>query len=166
MKLFISVLLLLVFISTPVIAKNIEQELLNCSSFSPSPKRLACYDNLAKHLSAHPPTAKNMAIPNTAIKVDVDSKPDQDIVLAKFGLPDKSPVKKVDMLSAIVVSLKRNAYKKIQLSLDNGQVWMQKDSTQIHFKIGDTVIIKRGALGSFFIAIKGRTKRMRAKRKS
>ena len=60
----------------------------------------------------------------------------------------------------------KSAYGEQIITLDNGQVWRQTDSVRLKLVEGQSVTIKRGALGSFFISKENANKRIRAKRVS
>jgi hypothetical protein len=82
----------------------------------------------------------------------------------KFGYsggmsPEEKDQKKMeeqtlDELTASVTQIAARQRGELVITLDNGQVWAQKaaDST-FHVKAGDTVKIKAGFLGSYFMSV-------------
>ena len=84
---------------------------------------------------------------------------------ASFGQEDKQRTNNlIKEIQAEIVQVKKGAYGQQIITLNNGQVWRQTDSTSLRLKKGHIVIIKRGAMGSFFIGKENANKRIRAKR--
>jgi hypothetical protein len=84
---------------------------------------------------------------------------------ASFGKEDvKRPEDIIKQLKAKVIKIRKAPYGELIITLDNGQVWRQTDSTRLKLRKDNVVIIKRGALGSFFIGKESANKRIRAKR--
>ena len=84
---------------------------------------------------------------------------------ATFGYENKQSIEDlIDQIKAKIIKVKKNRFGSQTITLDNGQVWQQTSSRRLKLKIGQTVIIERGALGSFFIGKENINKRIRAKR--
>jgi hypothetical protein len=89
-----------------------------------------------------------------------------------FGAPDsprndaaRREEKSNFSFSAVVSGLERRGDRFVA-TLDNGQVWSQTETnTRIDIRVGDTVTIRRGALGSYLLSDGGglatRVKRQR-----
>jgi hypothetical protein len=83
----------------------------------------------------------------------------------EFGFRKKTEVKKLpDSIVANVKAIRKNPFKKYIITLDNGHVWKQFDSTRLRISVGETVTIKSGILGAFFMSKEGVSKRLRVKR--
>ena len=67
-------------------------------------------------------------------------------------------------LSATVTEIKAAGYGRIFVWLDNGQVWRQKTSSALKIKVGDRIVIKKGALGAFNMKKEGANAMMRVSR--
>ncbi|GAA5218632.1 hypothetical protein GCM10025776_30490 [Corallincola platygyrae] len=94
----------------------------------------------------------------------VEPAPDAEAI---FGLEHKQKPKeeRPDELQLKWTKKKKDAYGKWIVTLENGQVWRQTDSTRFSFKNTDQwVIIARGAVGGFFLGEPDRNKRIRVKR--
>jgi hypothetical protein len=68
--------------------------------------------------------------------------------------------------SAVVTALERRGDERFLATLDNGQVWLQVETnTRAEVRVGDTVTVRRGALGSYLLStsagIGTRVKRLR-----
>jgi hypothetical protein len=93
-------------------------------------------------------------------------EPEPVLAVEEFGFEGKIAAKRqIDKLSAKVTAVRQNLYKAKIVTLDNGQVWQQTDTVRIRIRPGDTIYVKRGALGSFFIGTFDGNKRIRVKRK-
>jgi hypothetical protein len=55
-------------------------------------------------------------------------------------------------LSAKVTALAQRPYGQLVFTLDNGQVWVQQEAAESRIKIGDTITLKPGTFGSYFLA--------------
>jgi pyruvate/2-oxoglutarate dehydrogenase complex dihydrolipoamide acyltransferase (E2) component len=71
---------------------------------------------------------------------------------------------RVDSISAQITRLQQYDYDKVVISLDNGQVWKQIDSSSLRLRVGDDVAIERAALGSFMLKKSGSKRTMRVSR--
>jgi hypothetical protein len=107
--------------------------LLECSAVVDQQQRLACFDKLAAEY------APGRGAPVAA------QPPEQ------FGLEHKTP-EPVTGIAARVTRIDENALGKRVFTLDNGQVWAQKDSKRLIVHEGDEVMIERGALSAFYLS--------------
>jgi hypothetical protein len=84
---------------------------------------------------------------------------------AKFGDENKQRSEDlIQQIRATIVEVQKAPRGELVLTLDNGQVWRQSDSARLRLRKGQVVVIKRAALGSFFIGKKNTNRLMRAKR--
>ncbi len=122
-----------------------------CSVVTSAADRLACYD---KAFGA-PATPRNGAATT------------QD-----FGLPPDKPTreaaaaKKEEAISAAITAVDRRHDGKFVVTLANDQTWAQtENNSQVELRVGDTVTVRRAALGSYLLVSKAgvgtRVKRLR-----
>jgi hypothetical protein len=71
---------------------------------------------------------------------------------------------RIDSLSATVTKLQQYSYGKVLITLDNGQLWKQIDTSNLRLRAGDAVVIERAALGSFMLKKQGSKRSMRVSR--
>ena len=71
----------------------------------------------------------------------------------------------IDSLGAQITRLQQSGYDKVLITLNNGQVWQQVDTSSLRLKVGDEVSIERAALGSFMLKKKGNKRTMRVSRR-
>lgn len=65
--------------------------------------------------------------------------------------------KRLESLTAVVTAAEQARTGEVQVTLDNGQVWRQADtSMRLFVKPGDTVTIRAAKLGSFMLSLPGR----------
>jgi hypothetical protein len=67
--------------------------------------------------------------------------------------PEEARVTQPESVTAAVVQIGRRPYGDLVVTLDNGQVWQQAEvtDTSVRLKTGDTVTIRKAALGSFVL---------------
>ena len=147
-----------------------QDSLESCARISDDARRLACYDGLAGRVrqgtavaaapSPAPATAPDTAAvlapaPAAAGAAPVAAAPVAVDRVAEFGLSDQArkerePEKWVESVTARVTNVGQTASDRYVITLDNGQVWVQSETnTRAILAPGDTVTIKRAALGSF-----------------
>jgi hypothetical protein len=174
-------------------ANTLLDDLSICAKNSDNLQRLVCYDKLAENSPSNqqkvqqqiplqvtssipltqqnqnnlvltqlkPPQKAHIIKPQSAFNVTNEVNQQQ----SSFGQEDKQRTKNlIKEIQAQVVLVKKGTYGKQIITLNNGQVWRQTDSTYLKLRKGQTIIIKRGAMGSFFIGKHSTNKRIRAKR--
>jgi hypothetical protein len=109
-----------------------------CAQVRDNADRLACYDQ------AFGKPANSVAAP-----------------AVKFGLPAKEVPQHSGenaaqaSVSAVISSLIRQHDGKFVVTLDNAQVWSQTElNSQADVEAGDTITVRRGALGSYLLVTK------------
>jgi hypothetical protein len=181
---------LVAFFSTFGITQSLQSDLLDCAKSNDSLQRLVCYDNLAKKtqvktiqeqnkqtkkqkiaVTPSPPAQQKKAVLSTKLIAELPiesdiSKPKPIVnATANFGQENnKHPKDLINQIQGKIVMVRKSAYGKQIITLDNGQVWQQTDSTRLKLVEGQPITISRGALGSFFISKENTKKRIRAKR--
>jgi hypothetical protein len=163
----IAIFLLLFIASFNVLSQNVSEQIKKCAVEQSASKRLACFDAINQNLTPQPQSQPPATQVVTSSEDTPTPKKSIDITKAaqEFGLEHKLKNKELaDNIVANVLSIKKDPYKKYIITLDNNHVWKQSDSTRLKISVGDTVIVKRGALSSFFMAKEGKNKRLRVKR--
>ena len=157
--------LLLILVSPSGVATTLLDKLSLCAKSDDNLQRLACYDAVVdKNINnqSEPHEVKHRVPVNVATTEKENSDNQQQ---AKFGQENKQRSESlINQIQAAVIKIKKAPYGKLVITLDNGQVWRQTDSTLLRLRDGDVVIIERGALDSFFIGKESANKRIRAKR--
>jgi len=112
-----------------------------CTNVRDNTDRLACYDQ------AFGKPAEPVAAPETQFGYTEQEAKRQS------GKPEEPEGPK--SISAAVTSLDRQRDGKFVVTLDNAQVWSQSEhNSQADVAVGDTVTVRRGALGSYLLVTK------------
>lgn len=156
------VLLLFVVAGAAPVAAWGQGSLEACAEVNDDTQRLACYDRLAgRAISATslPATstpagaaAATSAVP-AAVAAPVPVDPVEEFGLTEKAKQERAPQQWVESITARVTNVGLTGYDRYVITLDNGQVWTQSETnTRQILAPGDTVTIKRAALGSFKLA--------------
>jgi hypothetical protein len=140
---------------------DVHNALAPCIGISSSADRLACYDKLAGRVSA-PKAAPVAAAPAPAAPAPAASfaaapAPAAAPTAEDFGLSkvqkaaSSSSPPEIKSVTAKVAGFGHSPNRRTQVTLDNGQVWEYQDDPDSLLSIGDSVVIKRAALGSFIL---------------
>ena len=135
---------------------DVHNALAPCIGISSSADRLACYDKLAGRVSA-PKAAPVAAAPAPAASVAAAPAPAAAPAAEDFGLSkvqkaaSSSSPPEIKSVTAKVAGFGHSPNRRTQVTLDNGQVWEYEDDPDSLLSIGDSVTIKRAALGSFIL---------------
>ncbi len=144
-----------------------------CAAITDDRARLACYDSLfGKPASAGPGVAAPVAnspasvptpAPAAAAAVPVATAADPE---ADFGLteaakrarePEQAREQMPDSITGTVAKVGRQPAGELVVTLENGEVWTQVQvDARARIAVGDTVTIKKAALGSHLLVTAGR----------
>ena len=147
--------------------------LAHCAAINAADERLACYDSLARARpnpapaaaaapagvkatpqSAGPGTMPASASAATAAPVAAaagTTAASTNPAAKSFGLtPHPAPQQGPDRIEAQATRVDTDRLGNVHLSLDNGQIWTF-NAPEALIRVGDTITIKRGALGSFLL---------------
>ena len=114
----------------------------DCASIEAPDERLACYDAAAGPESVPVPAPQ----------------PDD------FGLSKSKSETEGESLTGQVVGVWQDAYRKLSIELDNGQVWRQIESKRFSVEVGDVVVIRHGSVGSYKLYVDGEDGWIRVRR--
>lgn len=140
--------------------------LANCAAIAAPDSRLACYDALAGRTTPTAPSAPlAAAAPRAPVAVTAPVAPvapaapiapsnPQNFGLTQAQLQPAAPAapKGTDSIEARIAGMVDNPLGRSRVVLDNGQTWVFTEVTEnMRLSVGDTVTIKRAALGSFLL---------------
>jgi len=129
-----------------------------CAVIVDDSQRLACYDGLFRvpgpPASASSGPAETTAAPSAAAAAGattVAAGTQENFGLTQQQLAERDGVdNRLEEIKAVVAEIHVSRVGKHAYSLDNGQRWRQTESSSRPLlKVGATVVIKRGSLGSF-----------------
>ncbi len=164
----------IMFTSAPIeAAESLPSGVRACAAQADAPRRLACYDKEVARLISEeaPPDTKpcpdagcrNDSHVGTSVRPDADSHATKGSSAEdEFGLDGELLRKrqkegggqaKLQQLTARVATISHRLRGEMVLRLDNEQIWEQsEDGPDLRIKVGDTVTIGRGALGSYWLS--------------
>jgi hypothetical protein len=178
-----SVIVVSLFFTQIVIAKESIVQLEECVKISQDTARLACFDKITKKFSSKSIEANTTQV--ITQKIDNSSKEHIDNLSSKSVEANTAQVitQQVDDFSkehiektaeekaneVLSISLTVDSLKKVgrgqwKITFKNGQQWQQKDTTKFKLKEGNKVTLTKGALGSVFLQKENNNKRMKVKR--
>ena len=151
------------------------EALVACTKIKASDTRLICFDQAMSNISLNE-TKKSDT--NLSAAISTASQPDKNAPLilktpppqnadANFGL-EKQKLREsktqLESISASVILIQELASARKILALDNQQRWQQISSGTFRIKVGDTVVLTRGAFGSFKLKKQGSNRAIKVKR--
>ncbi len=151
---------------TAAMAQGAPPGLDRCVAEKVDASRLACFDAEMARLAGQGATSGPAAVTAVAAASAPVVAPAPVAVPTaeeKFGArgelareiegTDPAHVAGVGALEATVTGIDRRTHGELVVTLDNGQVWQQLTVSQsIRLKLGDTVTVKPGALGSYSLS--------------
>ena len=146
----------LTLLSLPLTAltTDLEDELQACSLLTDAGQRLACFDELVDTSQTPPPDAG-------------DTAPVADEASAEgFGLPETPPTNAgpVQIVSRHVGEFRGWSGTTV-FHLENGQVWRQTQTGQMHWVVDSPLItIRRTRIGTYWLSVEGVNARVRVRR--
>ena len=166
-----SVLVATSMLMMPVSAADFVSSFKQCAAEKDSLNRLLCYDKLAKVVnyqqadveltSAPVTTPKGPSTVSNARTLEPTSTED------KFGAKHLSKEKHetVVQVSYVIEAIDKTVRGLYRFTFENGQKWEQQDTdVKARFKVGETVIIKSGVLGAFYLKRPSSNRTIRVKR--
>ncbi len=152
-------------------AAELPTELIDCRALTSAVARLDCYDQAIDAHTAAPsqageprtaeepaPVAPTAAVAaTTASEAVLSSEPklSQEDLFGKGeaelrkSVQEATDTEAIDRIEATVVEIRKSASGKAIITLDNGQVWKQSDSTRARVYVNDKVTIRRRSFGSY-----------------
>ena len=134
---------------------TLQQKIEKCRTITSDQDRLTCYDVIGVSESSY---SREEPFGKPEVEEPRMSSPE-----ASFGAErvDKSPAEKeaseVQSITSKVTKVVWSPRKQFAVYLDNGQIWMQKDSQRVRLPEGEfEVTIEKGALGSYRMLVPGK----------
>jgi hypothetical protein len=149
-------------------AERSTEAMLACADQADDAQRLRCFDAVVANLRKAPPPSATVAAAAPAAAPPVAApQPAAPAPTAeqRFGARgDIKPDRHEDLkdIDGTVTALGAKPHGELIVTLDNGQVWAEiQTGSKVRLKIGDTVKIERGAMGSYsLIAPNGRSSKV------
>jgi len=182
LKLFVTASVLALSVAQTAGGAELADALVNCRALASAVARLDCYDQLADTQTATASQATRIGTPEraaptvaateTAAAATMEPTADasQEALFGKNekeirkSAQDAAGTTEIDQMAARVSEVRQSATGKTIITLDNGQVWKQIDSSRLRLSSDDQVTIRRASLGSFMLYKTGSKSLMRVKR--
>jgi hypothetical protein len=126
----------------------------SCGQVTDDKERLACFDHELALQKSRKPTAPPVVIRATPPAPELTPEQAMGLTPAKILQIQGGPsATKLDKLSVKIQRVSTNGAGREVFSLDNGQVWAEVEpDSKFTVQAGDTVVISRGALDSYFMS--------------
>ena len=153
-------------------AESTSDALIACARETDDARRLRCFDAVVADLpgvraapavaAAAPAAARPNAAPPAAPPATPAPAVSREDKFGARGDLNQEKREELKELTGKVTALDTRPHGELVLTLDNGQVWAERTtSSKVKVKVGDTVKIESGALGSFtLIAPNGRSSKV------
>ena len=141
------------------------RSLVDCQRQSDDAARLRCYDAAVAALSEATTSGKVVMVDREDVRKTRRSLFGFSLPKLPFFRGDKSSEDQQDELTAKVASAGSVGYGKYRIKLEDGALWETTEGSSVIKgpDAGDTVVIKKGPLGSYMMRIAGQ-RALRAKR--
>ncbi len=153
---------------------SVEDRLSACADVADDAARLKCYDEASRPPAPPAPPVVEAApapavepepapapAPAPAVAAEPEAAPDP---IDDFGMTAEIAAKRgksdadseLKEIQAQVVEVSKRTRGQYVVTLDNGQVWTEKNAEPyLRIKVGDTITIKRGRLGAYRLVGRG-----------
>jgi hypothetical protein len=151
--------LALALLTPPVLGeeKSLAAGLRDCALFAAPEARLRCFDALAAGVTGAGMTSPGAALPEVAPSSREAAKDrfgrEQALVSESASGPGA-----LSEIQSRISALRRQGNGRLVFELENDQVWLQVESPSqaLQVKVGDAVVIRRAAMGSFLLVTEQR----------
>jgi len=137
-----------------------------CAAIGDDRGRLACYDGIFRASAGSVPAGEGAGTSAVAAAATTAARPAAAAPPDDFGLteaakrardPERAKEEMPESIVGTVAAVGRRPAGELVVTLENGQVWTQVGVDQrARVAAGDTVTIKRGALGSYMLVTESR----------
>lgn len=137
--------------------QSLADSVKSCAAEGDDVRRLQCYDAIATRMrqtgAAATAPASEAATSDRASPANVDgAEAESQFGAANGPLAAKRAAQRPKEISAAVSAVSRRATGQLEVTLENGQVWLQDQAVEYFpLKAGEKVQIKSAALGSFML---------------
>ena len=163
-KFFISASIVVLSVIEVAGGAALPMELIDCRTLTSATQRLDCYDQFIDAQGISPnqaPLRRTVEDPApvapTAAPASTEPVPklSQEDIFGKGetelrkSVQDATDTKEIDQIEATVAEVRKSASGQAVITLDNGQVWLQTESSRARISVNDKVTIRRRSFGSY-----------------
>lgn len=148
-------------------AQEAPRNIADCADVEDSKLRLACYDSFARAMKPTSEPAPAAAAPAAATLASSATAP-MPTASETFGNPPKTKKERdleIKSIDVVITKARKQRYGGWSMLTEDGQIWRQTDSYKLrlrNFPLRAT--IRKGKLGSYFMAIDGVKRSVRVAR--
>jgi hypothetical protein len=148
-------------------AAETEDELAACRAVEADAERVACYDAI-DHGQVEEEKEISPVVP-AAAAAEVATSPDEEFGKTTNDDLTRDPEEPNsddddDQLTATVTGVREYKRDRFMVTLDNGQEWRQSSASTLRLDVGDKIVIRKAAFGSFKMAKEGSSRWMKVRR--
>jgi len=157
------VLSALLLAATTVTALDLQQ-LAACREKDDDAERVACYDAVVDALAEVTPDT-NTDVPQTVVVApNTEETFGRSAEAIRREQLEKSGVDEIEELSATITEVRPSGRSLVEVTLDNGQRWRQASGSGLSLDVGDEIVIRPAALGSYRLSLAGSKRSMKVRR--
>jgi hypothetical protein len=138
--------------------RALTERLVECVRERDDARRLACFDRATAQLDASSSKGASVTAEGGAPSASDFGVSGSEVARKRGAAGEENAPPEVKRLDATVAAIARQPRGELVLTLDNGQVWVQKTATSYFpVEVGDQVTIMAGALSSYRLMTGGRS---------
>ncbi len=139
---------------------SLSEKIKACSEINDNQLRLSCFDQLSNgNIQVTIPVESSLKQTAQLSNRQIDAFAKEQV---KTSESEQSKV--INTISATVDKLSQTVYGQWKITFKNGQKWLQKDTIKFSLKVGQRVILTKGALSAIYLTKEGSNKRIKVKR--
>jgi len=152
-KLFFCALVGCLLLSKPVFAEqtDLAVKVKSCSKINDSQARLSCFDELSNK-------------PSKTVQAELTTQQEDAFAKGHVKKTDEELAKEINSITLTISKVSKALRGELKITFSNGQKWLQKDGHKMKLKVGETVTLQKGALGSVYLKKANSKKRIKVKR--
>lgn len=140
---------------------NLAADIKVCRQISQDQARLTCFDALSQQ---KPSVSKLASTSVTAGQVALTAQQIDTFAKEQVIKTSEERANEINSITLTISKLSKTIRGQWKITFENGQKWQQKDSIKFKLKIGQEVILTKGALSAVFLQKENANKRMKVKR--
>lgn len=145
-----------------------------CAKLTNDMERLSCFDelvtpdaqvNIVKVKKEE--NTKNSTIDKAQTqpqKVKLTAEQEDKFAKEYMRKTSEEKLEAINSIELTISKVKKLIRGELKITFENGQVWQQKDGVRFKLKVGDKVILEKGASSAIYLKKAGTNKRIRVKR--
>jgi len=143
---------------------DLAEKIKVCSEVSGNKARLSCFDKITAKQGAKVEVSKTTGLKATGLKTELSAEQVDLFSKEQVEKTAEEKANEIKSISLTISKLEKTQRKQWKITFENGQKWLQKDTTKLKLKEGENVTLTKGALSSVFLIKENSNKRIKVKR--